>query len=414
MRWASGLERRAFLLALLVHGLLLLGVARYEPALPLQSYTVRLAPVPVEAVREEAKPQAPISEARPAEASRPQTPPPQPAPQAEATPQARVNPTPPRGLERAPIASGGEERLLPSPSPAPRAQAEALPAPSREEASLAQEAAPPREAPALGREASPAEPLARGTGGLEAARPAQEAFAAPAPEAQAPTAEEAGASSWGQAATPAPAEALAPTPSAPTPAKAEALAPSSSGGGLAAEKAPPAPGTPNPLPLPAQAPGALPEGRMGPAREAALPPSRPAGELGREGLLPPGGVQGGRDWGRCAVVVDATPFPLDPNPNPQVLTPEGKRVWPPAAKVQGVPTEVVDRSGIALFFPQGAFDPAPYGRVLWVKALGTRTRTPESRFHDLVVVSAEDAARIQVAAESLCEMVFLYAKGGQP
>jgi len=82
--------------------------------------------------------------------------------------------------------------------------------------------------------------------------------------------------------------------------------------------------------------------------------------------------------------------------------------------VQGVPTEVVDRSGIALFFPQGAFDPAPYGRVLWVKALGTRTRTPESRFHDLVVVSAEDAARIQVAAESLCEMVFLYAKGGQP
>ncbi|WP_259330002.1 hypothetical protein [Thermus thermophilus] len=302
----------------------------------------------------------------------------------------------------------------PLPPPRPRAQAEALPAPSREEASLAQEAAPPREAPALGREASPAEPLARGTGGLEAARPAQEAFAAPAPEAQAPTAEEAGASSWGQAATPAPAEALAPTPSAPTPAKAEALAPSSSGGGLAAEKAPPAPGTPNPLPLPAQAPGALPEGRMGPAREAALPPSRPAGELGREGLLPPGGVQGGRDWGRCAVVVDATPFPLDPNPNPQVLTPEGKRVWPPAAKVQGVPTEVVDRSGIALFFPQGAFDPAPYGRVLWVKALGTRTRTPESRFHDLVVVSAEDAARIQVAAESLCEMVFLYAKGGQP
>ncbi|BCP65778.1 hypothetical protein [Thermus thermophilus] len=86
MRWASGLERRAFLLALLVHGLLLLGVARYEPALPLQSYTVRLAPVPVEAVREEAKPQAPIPEARPAEASRPQTPPPQPAPQAEATP----------------------------------------------------------------------------------------------------------------------------------------------------------------------------------------------------------------------------------------------------------------------------------------------------------------------------------------
>ena len=75
-----------------------------------------------------------------------------------------------------------------------------------------------------------------------------------------------------------------------------------------------------------------------------------------------------------------------------------------------MPTEVVDRSGIALFFPQGAFDPAPYGRVLWVKALGT----PERRFHDLVVVSAEDAARIQVAAESLCEMVFLYAKGGQP
>ena len=76
MRWASGLERRAFLLALLVHGLLLLGVARYEPALPLQSYTVRLAPVPVEAVREEAKPQAPIPEARPARAPRPQTPPP--------------------------------------------------------------------------------------------------------------------------------------------------------------------------------------------------------------------------------------------------------------------------------------------------------------------------------------------------
>lgn len=339
-------------------------MVRYEPALPLPSYTVRLAPVPVKKEAEEARPQAPKPplETRSAEAPRPETPPPRPAPREQATPQPRVNPTPPRGLERTPIPSGGEERLLPS----PKAQAEALPAPSREEAPLA-----------------------------------QEAFAAPTPKAQAPTAEEAGTPVRGQAAAPAQAEALA-------------KAPSPSGGGLAPEKAPPAPGTPNPLPLPAQAPGALPEKSPGPAREAALPPSRPAGELGREGLLPPGGVQGGRDRGRCAVVVDATPFPLDPNPNPQVLTPEGKRVWPPAAKVQGVPTGVVDRSGIALFFPQGAFDPGPYGRVLWVKALGTRTRTPESRFHDLVVVSAEDAARIQVAAESLCEMVFLYAKGGKP
>lgn len=80
LRWASGLERRAFLLALLVHGLLLLGVVRYEPALPLPSYTVRLAPVPVEAVREEAKPQAPIPEARPAEARGPRRPHPNPPP----------------------------------------------------------------------------------------------------------------------------------------------------------------------------------------------------------------------------------------------------------------------------------------------------------------------------------------------
>ena len=29
-------------------------------------------------------------------------------------------------------------------------------------------------------------------------------------------------------------------------------------------------------------------------------------------------------------------------------------------------------------------------------------------------MNAQTAARIQVAAESLCEMVFLYAKGGQP
>ncbi|WP_238529983.1 hypothetical protein [Thermus parvatiensis] len=59
MRWASGLERRAFLLALLVHGLLLLGVVRYKPALPLPSYTVRLAPVPVKTEAEEARPPGP-------------------------------------------------------------------------------------------------------------------------------------------------------------------------------------------------------------------------------------------------------------------------------------------------------------------------------------------------------------------
>ena len=33
---------------------------------------------------------------------------------------------------------------------------------------------------------------------------------------------------------------------------------------------------------------------------------------------------------------------------------------------------------------------------------------------EAVAKAREDAARIQVAAESLCEMVFLYAKGGQP
>ncbi len=177
--------------------------------------------------------------------------------------------------------------------------------------------------------------------------------------------------------------------------------------------------------LPHRAQGTLPSSPVTepgiPSKGASSPPTGegmgtnpssglPKGEVGRESLIPGRRLGSSGESGRCAIVVDASAFRLDPNPNPTILSSSGRQVWPPLTRVQGVPTEVVDRSGIALFFLKSRFNPEGYDRLLQFRAVGTKPRTAQSRFHDLVVLSEGDAGRLEEAVLSgtPCQMIFLY------
>ncbi|WP_243028020.1 hypothetical protein [Thermus albus] len=132
----------------------------------------------------------------------------------------------------------------------------------------------------------------------------------------------------------------------------------------------------------------------------------PGRGLGQEGLFPGRGGEGGKEAGRCAVVVELHGLPYAQGPSPAILDPEGRQVWPDPHRVQGVPTEVVDRSGIALFFRPGEFREEAY-KTLWrVRALATRPRGPQNPFPELVVVSEEAARRLKGAPPE-CQLVFL-------
>lgn len=128
--------------------------------------------------------------------------------------------------------------------------------------------------------------------------------------------------------------------------------------------------------------------------------------LGREGLFPAGKEGRGEEGARCAVVVELRGLPYAQGPSPLILDPQGRPVWPDPRKVQGVPTEVVDRSGIALFFRPGEFREEAYDRVYRVRALATRPRTPGSRFPELVVVGEEEA-KLLLAVPPTCQTVFI-------
>lgn len=114
----------------------------------------------------------------------------------------------------------------------------------------------------------------------------------------------------------------------------------------------------------------------------------------------------GGESGRCAVVVELHGLPYAQGPSPAILDPEGHQVWPEPTRVQGVPTEVVDRSGIALFFRPGEFQEEGFSRVYRIQALSTRARTPQSRFPELVVVSQEEAKKVGLAPPT-CQLVFI-------
>lgn len=126
----------------------------------------------------------------------------------------------------------------------------------------------------------------------------------------------------------------------------------------------------------------------------------------REGLGPSSGPGAGRESGRCAVVVELHGLPYAAGPSPAILDPEGRQVWPEPGRVQGVPSEVVDRSGIALFFRPGEFREEGFSRVYRVRALSTRARGPQNRFPELVVVSREEAEKVRLAP-STCQLVFI-------
>lgn len=128
--------------------------------------------------------------------------------------------------------------------------------------------------------------------------------------------------------------------------------------------------------------------------------------VSREGLGPSSGPGAGGESGRCAVVVELHGLPYAQGPSPAILDPEGRQVWPEPSRVQGVPSEVVDRSGIALFFRPGEFREEGFSRVYRVRALSTRARAPQSRFPELVVVSREEAERVR-QAPSTCQLVFI-------
>ncbi|MDW8358900.1 hypothetical protein [Thermus sp.] len=128
--------------------------------------------------------------------------------------------------------------------------------------------------------------------------------------------------------------------------------------------------------------------------------------LGREGLPPVGKGGSGEEGARCAVVVELRGLPYAQGPSPAILDPQGRLVWPDPKRVQGVPTEVVDRSGIALFFRPGEFREEDYARVYRVRALATRPRTPGSRFPELVVVGEEEA-KLLLEVPPTCQAVFI-------
>lgn len=106
------------------------------------------------------------------------------------------------------------------------------------------------------------------------------------------------------------------------------------------------------------------------------------------------------------MVVELGGLPYAQGPSPALLDPSGRQVWPDPERVRGVPTEVVDRSGIALFFRPGEFREEGYAWVVRVRALATRSRGERNPFRELAVVSEEDARKLREAPPT-CQLVFI-------
>ncbi len=106
------------------------------------------------------------------------------------------------------------------------------------------------------------------------------------------------------------------------------------------------------------------------------------------------------------MVVELRGLPYHQGPSPAILDPKGAQVWPDPDRVEGIDSELVDRSGIALFFRPGEFSGEGYRRLWRVRALDTRSRGEGNPFRELVVVSQDDA-RLLKEVPSSCQVVFL-------
>lgn len=377
LRWpfADSLRRRALLLSLLLHLLVffLLLVLPPPKLPPPVNYVVALRPE-----------EAPLPLPREVRRASPQA--------APAASEKRASPVRPL--------RGGREREGPAPSPNGEAspprpgaarEGAASPSPGREAARVLREGAPASPVGVQEEAGDLREKTPTSTGGAgEGAEP----LPSPRPSEQEPGGGERLAPLGVGAPSP---EGLGPAPKgvpqggegvAPSPPPASALEGRGGSGAASAE---------------ASAPKGTALGGSGTSE--ALSPSGKEGAT-PEGLGPGQGWGRGEEGGRCALVVELGGLPYAPGPSPALLDPEGRQVWPDPVRVRGVPTEVVDRSGIALFFRPGEFKEEGYTRVYRVRALATRPRTAESRFPELVLLSREDALRVR-EVPPVCQLVFL-------
>ncbi|GEM85948.1 hypothetical protein MGR01S_05730 [Meiothermus granaticius NBRC 107808] len=98
--------------------------------------------------------------------------------------------------------------------------------------------------------------------------------------------------------------------------------------------------------------------------------------------------------------------------SPAIVDPSGRAVWPDPKAIQGVSSELVNDTSIALFFGDPSEVPtSSYSKVFRVQAVGTRppANAPHSSFNDWAVVSPADAERIRGVGLS-CQMIFLTAR----
>lgn len=404
-KWRSKSRRRALLLSLLLHLLAFFGLLLMPSplqAVPTDPFTVVLSPlVPQAEAREASRPPQPAPVRARSEPGRPlpQTVP-KPTPRAEGS--APPAPSPPRAGEGSGVAlgkgtTGAPPRVTEKPLSPPPSQPEGPS--SRKPGEPGGETASP--APEAGGSQGPKEGFPPSTGappsgpeGLPLRRPTE------------PGREDAVPPQGGRP--------LVERESAPGPmgigggqegGRGEAMGrgwASPGGTGLKEEGGPVlGPGVGSPMGGQAQ------EAPMGPGPGAGKEHAAGTGAgVSREALGPGSGPGVGGESGRCAVVVELRGLPYAQGPSPAILDPEGRQVWPEPGRVQGVPSEVVDRSGIALFFRPGEFREEGFSRVYRVRALSTRARGPQNRFPELVVVSREEAEKVRLAP-STCQLVFI-------
>ncbi len=133
--------------------------------------------------------------------------------------------------------------------------------------------------------------------------------------------------------------------------------------------------------------------------------------MAETGAVPGKNAVGNQGYPDCAIVVDTRGLstPISRSMSPAVVEDSGEKVWPDGKAIQGVSTELVDKTSIALFFKNPAeIQLERYSRVLQVKAIATLppANAPKSSFHDYAVVSASDGSRIAAVGLS-CQMIFL-------
>lgn len=116
----------------------------------------------------------------------------------------------------------------------------------------------------------------------------------------------------------------------------------------------------------------------------------------------------------CAIIVDtrSASVPMSQGMSPAVVDSSGRKIWPDPKAIQGVSSDLVNETSIALFFQNpGQVQTGSYSRVLHIQATATQTApgVTNPSFHDYAVVSAADASRI-ISAGLSCQMIFLTSR----